>query len=79
MTMRERSVLPVPLIQSPTLIFQGARDPITIPLQAEELVKRLKEKGVEARAVIYPEAGHRIPVEAREKEIEPFLKRVLGR
>ena len=77
-TVRERSVLPVPQIQVPVLVLQGARDPLTLPLQAEELVRRLQSRGVDARAVIYPEAGHRIPAEARQREIEPFLKRVLN-
>jgi pimeloyl-ACP methyl ester carboxylesterase len=77
-TVRERSVLPVPLIQVPTLVLQGARDPLTVPLQAEELVRLLQKKSVDARAVIYPESGHRIPAEARQREIEPFLKRVLN-
>jgi dipeptidyl aminopeptidase/acylaminoacyl peptidase len=78
-TVRERSVLPVPLIQSPTLVLDGARDPLTIPLQAEQLVRRLKGKGIEAKAVVYPEAGHRIPAEARARDIEPFLRHAFGK
>jgi dipeptidyl aminopeptidase/acylaminoacyl peptidase len=78
-TMRERSVLPVPIIESPVLALAGAKDPIAIPLQTEELVRQLRARGVPARAVIYPEAGHRIAAEAREREIEPFLKQVLDR
>ena len=74
--LRERSVLPDPQIRIPTLVLQGARDPLMNPLQAEELVGQLNKKGIEASAVLYPEAGHRIPAEAREKEIDPFLKRV---
>lgn len=75
-TVRERSVLPVPLVQSPVLALEGARDPLTIPVQAEDIVRKLNAKGIEARAVIYPEAGHRIPAEARQREIDPFLKKV---
>lgn len=78
-TVRERSVLPNPLIQSPTLALAGARDPLARPLQAEDLVRKLNAKGIYAKAVIYPEAGHRVPAEARQREIEPFLRRVFGR
>lgn len=78
-TVRERSVLPSPLIQSPVLAIAGARDPLTIPLQTEDLVRKLHAKGIVAKAVIYPEAGHRVPAEARQREIEPFLKRIFGR
>lgn len=74
---RERSVLPDPQIRAPTLIFQGGRDWITSASQAVNLADRLKAKGVEARAVVYPEDAHNIPVGARESEIDPFLSHVL--
>jgi dipeptidyl aminopeptidase/acylaminoacyl peptidase len=78
-TVRERSVLPMPLIESPVLALAGARDPIAQPIQTEDLVRKLQKHGVTAKAIIYPEAGHRVPAEARQREIEPFLKRVFGR
>ncbi len=74
---RERSVLPDPQIRAPTLIFQGGRDLVTSAAQAELLADLLQRKGVEARAIVYPEATHHIPVSAREGEIEPFLGKVL--
>mgnify|MGYP003353289758 CR=1 FL=1 len=75
----ERSVLPYAGIRCPVLVLQGAKDPLSISFQAEELVKKLNARNVQAKAIIYPEAGHRIPAEAREREIEPFLARVLGK
>src|SRR5262249_53204257 len=78
-TIRERSVLPSPLIESPVLALSGAQDPLSISVQAEDLVKKLNAKGMEAKAMIYPATGHRIPAEARQREIEPFLKKVFGR
>jgi hypothetical protein len=31
-----------------------------------------------AKALVYPEFGHQIPVEERNKEIDPFIDNVLG-
>ncbi len=76
---RERSVLDDPQIRAPLLAFNGGKDPFTNPVQTEELVRKLKLKGVDARAVIYPQTGHHVPVDARDLEIEPFLRHVLGR
>ncbi len=74
---RERSVLPDPQIRAPTLIFQGGRDLVTSAPQAELLADKLKRKGVDARAVVYPDSTHHIPVSARDKEIDPFLSKHL--
>jgi len=73
----ERSVLPDPQIRAPTLIFQGGKDLVTSAAQAELLADKLQRKGVEARAIVYPDSMHNIPVVAREKEIDPFLGKVL--
>lgn len=79
LVLRERSVLPEPEIRAPTLIFQGGKDLLTSAAQAELLADKLQKKGVDARAVVYPESAHNIPVIAREKEIDPFLSKVLFR
>ncbi len=31
------------------------------------------------RAVIYPDYGHQIPVEVRNRDIDPFIEGVLGK
>lgn len=77
LAVRERSVLPDPQIRAPTLIFQGGRDLVTSAPQAELLAEKLRSRGVDARAIVYPEEAHNIPVAAREKEIDPFLSKVL--
>lgn len=77
LAIRERSVLPDPEIRAPTLIFQGGRDLVTSAPQAELLADKLRRKGVDARAIVYPEEAHHIPVKVREQEIDPFLSRVL--
>jgi dipeptidyl aminopeptidase/acylaminoacyl peptidase len=74
---RERSVLPDPQIRAPTLIFQGGKDQITSATQAELLADKLQRKGVEAKAIVYPDSMHNIPVAAREREIDPFLSKLL--
>lgn len=77
LAIRERSVLPDPEIRAPTLIFQGGKDLVTSAPQAELLADKLRRNGVDARAIVYPEEAHHIPVVAREREIDPFLSRVL--
>jgi acetyl esterase/lipase len=42
----------------PTLLFQGGRDPLVNPKQAELLKAKLEKAGVFNKLVIYPEEGH---------------------
>ena len=46
--------------------------------QARELAEKTQQHGDYAKVVIYPETGSYIPVETREKEIAPFLRRAFG-
>ena len=64
-------------IRTPALILNGERDDLTDPDQARRLVEGIRKNGVFARAVIYPELGHAIPYEMREREIEPFFQAYL--
>lgn len=78
--LRTRSVLyAAQNIKASTLILNGAKDDRTDPAQARRLAEEITSHGGEARAIIYPDYGHQIPVEVRDKEIDPFIDRVLGK
>jgi dipeptidyl aminopeptidase/acylaminoacyl peptidase len=77
-SLRARSALSVvDRIRTPALILNGEMDDRTDPEQARTLAALLQRNGVAARAVIYPEFGHAIPYETREREIRPFLEAYL--
>ena len=65
-------------IKAYVLILNGAKDDRTDPTQARVLADAITRAGGHARAIIYPDAGHRIPVELRNKDIDPFIEKVLG-
>jgi dipeptidyl aminopeptidase/acylaminoacyl peptidase len=65
-------------IKAETLILNGARDDSTDPEQAQRLAEMINAHGGHARAIVYPEYGHQIPVEVRSKDIDPFIERVLN-
>jgi dipeptidyl aminopeptidase/acylaminoacyl peptidase len=65
-------------IKASVLILNGAKDDRTDPRQAQVLADRITEGGGRARAIIYPSFGHKIPVEIRNKEVDPFIDEVLG-
>jgi dipeptidyl aminopeptidase/acylaminoacyl peptidase len=65
-------------IKAATLILNGAQDDRTDPAQARELADRITRGGGKARAIIYPGFGHKIPLEARNKDIDPFIDEALG-
>lgn len=72
---RDRSALLTPMtIRSPTLILHGALDERLDPEHARRLAARLAAAGTEARLVVYPGAGHGIPLDDRMREIQPFLE-----
>jgi dipeptidyl aminopeptidase/acylaminoacyl peptidase len=66
-------------IKAETLILNGAKDDRTDPDQARRLAEIINAHGGHARAIVYPEYGHQIPVEVRSKDVNPFVERVLGR
>jgi dipeptidyl aminopeptidase/acylaminoacyl peptidase len=76
--LRARSVLlSADRIKAATLILQGAQDERTSVDDAQRLAAALRGHGVVADAVIYPDHGHRIPVAVRDRDIDPFVERVL--
>lgn len=77
--LRERSVLSVASdIKAATLILNGGKDDRTDPDQARELAEEINRHGGDARAIIYPDLGHQIPVEIRNRDIDPFIEEILG-
>jgi len=78
--LRARSVMTFARdIKASTLILNGGKDDRTDPDQALKLAKEINRFGGEARAVVYPDYGHRIPVKIRSRDIDPFIERVLGK
>ncbi len=76
--LRERSLLNYAQdIKAAALILNGARDDRTDPDQARRLAEAINAHGGHARAIIYPEYGHQIPVEVRSKDVDPFIQQVL--
>lgn len=56
---RERSPLfAADKIQDPVAIFQGGKDKVVSPDQAEAIVQALKERGIPHQYHLYPEEGH---------------------
>jgi dipeptidyl aminopeptidase/acylaminoacyl peptidase len=66
-------------IKAETLILNGGKDDRTDPDQARHLGEIINAHGGHARAIVYPEYGHQIPVGVRNKDVDPFIERVLGR
>ena len=76
--LRGRSVLySAQNIRAAALILNGAKDDRTDPEQATQLADAINTHGGHARAIIYPAYGHQIPVEARSKDVNPFIDQVL--
>ena len=66
-------------VKAETLILNGAKDDRTDPDQARRVAEIINTHGGHARAIVYPEYGHQIPVDVRNKDVDPFIERVLGR
>lgn len=66
-------------IKAQTLILNGGKDDRTDPDQARRLAEAINAHGGHARAIIYPEYGHQIPVEVRNKDVDPFIEQVLNK
>lgn len=75
-----RSALPVAkTIKAKTLLLNGAKDDRTDPDQASRMAAIIESQGVEARAHIFPDYGHEIPVDARRDEVGRFVDAILKR
>jgi dipeptidyl aminopeptidase/acylaminoacyl peptidase len=78
--LRSRSVLNYAKdIKAAALILNGEKDDRTDPVQARHLAEEINRYGGNARAVIYPDYGHQIPVEVRDIEIDPFIAGIWGK
>lgn len=66
-------------IQAHVLILNGGLDDRTSPAQARLLAEQIQSRGGQARAIIYSQYGHQIPIEVRDAVIEPFIDSVLKR
>ena len=76
---RQRSpIFAVDRIKNPIAIFQGAKDKVVLPEQAEALVSALRRNGIPHIYHLYPEEGHgfRLPetVEHYYTVVDKFLK-----
>lgn len=78
-TLRAQSLLYVGQnIKASILILNGAKDDRTVPDQARRLAELINHHGGKAQAIIYPEYGHQIPVDARNRDVDPFIRQILG-
>jgi dipeptidyl aminopeptidase/acylaminoacyl peptidase len=57
-------------ITAPLLIVQGARDPRVPRNESDQIVDRLRERGVQVRYDIYPDEGHGFT--SRENELKAY-------
>jgi len=77
--LKTRSVMDVASdIKASTLILNGAKDARTTPEHARRLVAEIMRGGGKARAISYPDLGHQIPVDVRNREVDPFIDSILG-
>ena len=78
--LRTRSVMSAAIdIKAATLILNGGKDDRTDPDQARKLAEEINRHGGNARAIIYPDLGHQIPVEIRNRDIDPFIEEIFGK
>jgi dipeptidyl aminopeptidase/acylaminoacyl peptidase len=75
---RARSaILHVERMKAPVLLLHGAQDERVSVRQAEAFADTLRAKGIAVKVGIFPHARHRIPIEAQDREIDPFLEESL--
>jgi dipeptidyl aminopeptidase/acylaminoacyl peptidase len=65
-------------VKASALILNGAKDDRTDPDQARRLAELINEHGGHARAIVYPDYGHQIPIEVRNKDVDPFIEQILN-
>jgi len=78
--MKKRSLLNyTKLITASLLIINGEKDDRTDPNQARKLNIAINQEAGKSELIIYPEYGHQIPVEIRNKVIDPFIDKIIKR
>lgn len=63
---------------APTLILYGGKDPLIPANQSVLLSDRLRALGKPHRSVLFPDAGHRLPLSGVTTEISSFLAAEVG-
>ena len=62
-------------IRRPLLVIQGANDPRVLKVESDELVKAVRDNGVPAEYIIFPDEGHGfLKKENRITATEAYLK-----
>lgn len=64
--------------KAPVLVLHGAKDTLLPVDQAKMLDHELAAAGVPHRTVIFPGAGHRLPIDGVRSEVFSFLKKEIG-
>lgn len=65
-------------IKTPTLILNGAKDLRVDEADIKLFGQAIEKNGVYAKVVIFPDAGHFIPFQDRNRETFSFLEKFLG-
>ena len=64
--------------RAPTLVLHGAKDGLLPVNQAKMLDERLTAANIPHRTVIFPDAGHRLPLDGVAKAVFAFLQQYAG-
>jgi dipeptidyl aminopeptidase/acylaminoacyl peptidase len=64
-------------VRAPVLLLHGARDERIPVQQAVAFAELLKANRIPVRIQIFPDAGHRIPIEQQDQQVYPFLEEFL--
>lgn len=64
-------------IKAQALILSGAQDDRTVPEKSQQLAEKIVGSGGQARAIIYSDFGHQIPVNVRNRDVDPFIDSIL--
>jgi dipeptidyl aminopeptidase/acylaminoacyl peptidase len=67
----------VDTIKARILLLHGAQDERVPVRQAEMFADALQGKSIAVKVKIFPHAAHRIPIDAQDREIYPFLEEFL--
>jgi dipeptidyl aminopeptidase/acylaminoacyl peptidase len=69
-------------IKAPLFVIQGANDPRVVKAESDQIVARLRERGVEVRYDVYDDEGHGFTKRANElkaiKDSAEFMERFLS-
>jgi dipeptidyl aminopeptidase/acylaminoacyl peptidase len=64
--------------RTPTLVLHGAKDGLLPVNQAKMLDERLATADIPHRTVIFPDAGHRLPLDGVAQAVFAFLQQYVG-